>query len=68
MMLLPMPKSDSDTINDAYGDIVANIFANLYDAYSTEAAPNPAAEKKFATNLKVARQARDKAIAMVSAP
>jgi len=65
-----MSQSDSDTItvNDAYGATLAKLYVNLFDAYVTKHAPDPAADKQFAVGLKLARQARDKAITIVSAP
>jgi hypothetical protein len=63
-----MPKPDSDTVHDAYGDTLAKLYANLFEAYVVGHAPDPAADKKFAVGLKLARQARESAIKIVAAP
>jgi hypothetical protein len=63
-----MPNPDSKTVNSAYDDTLAELFTILCDAYAVNHAPDPAADKRFATALKLARQARDNAITIVSAP
>jgi hypothetical protein len=63
-----MPKPDTDTVHDAYGDTLAKLYANLFEAYMVGHAPDPAADKRFAVGLKLARQARDSVITIVSAP
>ncbi len=68
MMISDMAKSDSDTIQDAYGATIEKLFANLFEGYAHHHAPAPEADKRFAAGVKLARQARDNAISIVSAP
>jgi hypothetical protein len=58
---------DKDQIQQAYEDFIKNLFKNFYEAYTTSNSPKEeaAAEKTFTAAVKVARDARDRALAIL---
>jgi hypothetical protein len=59
--------SDEDLIQQAYEEFIKNLFKNFYDAYTTSNNPTheKAAEQIFQNAVKAARNARDRAIAIL---
>jgi len=59
--------SEDKLIQQAYEDFIKNLFKVFYDAYTTSENPKDeaAAERKFTKAVKVARDARDRAIAIL---
>ena len=59
--------SDEDLIKEAYEEFVKTLFENFYDAYTTSnsATHEKAAEQIFQNAVKTARNARDRAIAIL---
>jgi len=59
--------SDEDLIKQAYEEFIKSLFKNFYDAYTTSNSPiqEKAAEQIFQKAVKVARNARDRALAIL---
>jgi len=59
--------SDEDLIKQAYEEFIKNLFKNFYDAYTASANPTheKAAEQIFQNAVKAARNARDRAVAIL---
>ena len=59
--------SDEDLIKQAYEEFIRNLFRNFYDAYTTSdgSTQEKAAEQIFQKAVKAARNARDRALAIL---
>jgi hypothetical protein len=59
--------SDEDLIKQAYEEFIKNLFKSFYDAYTTSnsSTQEKAAEQIFQNAVKVARNARDRALAIL---
>jgi predicted lipoprotein len=59
--------SDEDLIRQAYEEFVKNLFRNFYEAYTTSnsTTQEKAAEQAFQNAVKAARNARDRALAIL---
>jgi hypothetical protein len=73
LTMLDFPRQDShlmtdeDLIKQAYEEFIKNLFKNFYDAYTTSnsSAQEKAAEQIFQNAVKTARDARDRALAIL---
>jgi len=58
--------SDEDLIKEAYEEFIKNLFKNFYDAYTASTSPtHEKAEQIFQNAVKAARNARDRALAIL---
>ncbi len=59
--------TDEDLIKHAYEEFIKNLFKNFYDAYTTSngSTQEKAAEQIFQNAVKTARDARDRALAIL---
>ena len=59
--------SDENLIKQAYEEFIKNLFRNFYDAYTTSnsSTQEKAAEQIFQKAVKAARNARDRALAIL---
>jgi hypothetical protein len=59
--------SDEDLIKQAYEEFIKNLFKTFYDAYTTSnsSTHEKAAEQIFQNAVKAARNARDRALAIL---
>jgi len=59
--------SDEDLIKQAYEEFIKDLFKNFYDTYTTSNSPTQekAAEQIFQKAVKTARNARDRALAIL---
>ena len=59
--------SDEDLIKQANEEFIKNLFKNFYDAYTASTSPTheKAAEQIFQNAVKAARNARDRAVAIL---
>ena len=73
LTMLDFPRQDSelmtdeDLIKQAYEEFIKNLFKNFYDAYTTSnsSTQEKAAEQVFQNAVKTARDARDRALAIL---
>jgi hypothetical protein len=60
---------DQQTVLSAYDDVVKKLYATLFDSYVTaggDANEQQQAEQRFSNGLTLARQSRDKAVALTA--
>ena len=59
--------SDEDLIKQAYEEFIKNLFKNFYEAYTASTNPTheKTAEQIFQNAIKTARNARDRALAIL---